>query len=90
MTKTELIVILAEKAGVMKSDAEKVLAAFTDTVAETLKNGNSLTLIGFGTFEVSQRQARSGRNPQTGKEIKIAAAKVPKFRAGKALKGSVA
>ena len=77
---------MAEKAEVSKKDAEKVLKAFTDVVADSLKNGDKVQLVGFGTFEVSERAAREGRNPQTGKAMKIAASKAPKFKAGKALK----
>ena len=70
-------------------DAEKALKAFTETVAETLQNGDKIQLVGFGTFEVAERAARTGKNPQTGKEIKIPASKAPKFKAGKALKDTV-
>ncbi|MBR2916299.1 MAG: HU family DNA-binding protein, partial [Clostridia bacterium] len=69
-----------------KKDAEKALNAFTETVEETLKKGDDIRLVGFGTFEVRERAARTGRNPQTGAEMKIAAAKVPAFKAGRALK----
>ncbi|MCM1193481.1 MAG: HU family DNA-binding protein [Butyrivibrio sp.] len=86
MNKTELVAAMAEQAGVSKKDAEKTLKAFTDVVAEELKKGGKVQLVGFGTFEVSQRAAREGRNPQTGKAMKIAASKAPKFKAGKALK----
>ena len=86
MNKTELIAAMAEQAGVSKKDAEKTLKAFTDVVAEELKKGGKVQLVGFGTFEVSERAARDGRNPQTGKVMKIAASKAPKFKAGKALK----
>ena len=86
MNKTELIAAMAEQAGVSKKDAEKTLKAFTDVVADELKKGGKIQLVGFGTFEVSQRAAREGRNPQTGKAMKIAASKAPKFKAGKALK----
>ena len=89
MNKTELIAAMADQAGVSKKDAEKVLKAFTDVVAEELKNGGKVQLVGFGTFEVSERAARTGRNPQTGEEMTIAASKAPKFKAGKALKDSV-
>ena len=86
MNKTELIAAIAGQAEVSKKDAEKVLKAFTDVVAEELKNGGKVQLVGFGTFEVSERKAREGRNPSTGKTIKIEASKSPKFKAGKALK----
>ena len=86
MNKTELAAAMAEQAGVSKKDAEKTLKAFTDVVAEELKKGGKVQLVGFGTFEVSERAARDGRNPQTGKVMKIAASKAPKFKAGKALK----
>jgi DNA-binding protein HU-beta len=80
---------MAEKAGVSKKDAEASLKAFTDVVAEELKKGEKIQLVGFGTFEVSERAARTGRNPQTGAEMTIAASKAPKFKAGKALKDSL-
>ncbi|MGN0168065.1 MAG: HU family DNA-binding protein [Acetatifactor sp.] len=86
MNKTELVAAMAEQAGVSKKDAEKTLKAFTDVVADELKKGGKVQLVGFGTFEVSERAARDGRNPQTGKVMKIAASKAPKFKAGKALK----
>jgi len=86
MNKTELVAAMAEQAGVSKKDAEKVLKAFSDVVADELKKGGKVQLVGFGTFEVSERAAREGRNPQTGKAMKIAASKAPKFKAGKALK----
>lgn len=86
MNKTELVAAIADKAGLQKKDAEKALVAFTEVVTETLKNGDKIQLVGFGTFEVSERAARTGRNPQTGEEMIIAASKAPKFKAGKALK----
>lgn len=89
MNKSELVAKIAEQAGLQKKDAEKALAAFTDIVADALKNGDKVQLVGFGTFEVSERAARTGRNPQTKKEIKIPASKAPKFKAGKALKDIV-
>ena len=89
MNKTELVAALAEKAEVSKKDAELVLRAFTDTVTEELAKGEKIQLVGFGTFEVSERAARTGRNPQTGKTMKIKASKAPKFKAGKALKDAV-
>ena len=89
MNKTELIAAMAEQAGISKKDAEKALKAFTDVVADELKKGEKIQLVGFGTFEVSERAAREGRNPQSGKPMKIAASKAPKFKAGKALKDVV-
>ncbi len=89
MNKTELVAAMAEKAGLSKKDAEAALKAFTDTVAEELKKGDKIALVGFGTFEVSERAAREGRNPQTGEPMKIAASKAPKFKAGKALKDAI-
>ena len=86
MNKSELVAAMAEKAGLQKKDAEKALAAFTEVVAEGLKNGDKIQLVGFGTFEVSERAERVGRNPQTGAEMKIPASKSPKFKAGKAVK----
>ena len=90
MNKTELVAAIAEKAGIAKKDADKALAAFIDTVATELKKGEKIQLVGFGTFEVRERAARKGINPQTKKEIKIAATKVPAFKAGSALKDAVA
>ena len=89
MNKTELIAAIAEQAEISKKDAEKALKAFVDVVTEQLKEGEKVQLVGFGTFEVSERAAREGRNPQTGKTMKIAACKAPKFKAGKALKDAV-
>ena len=89
MNKAELVAAMAEKAELSKKDAEAALKAFTDVVAEELKKGEKIQLVGFGTFEVSERAAREGRNPQTGKTMKIAACKAPKFKAGKALKDAV-
>ena len=89
MNKTELVAAMAEKAQLSKKDAEAALKAFTDVVAEELKKGEKIQLVGFGTFEVSERAARTGRNPQTGAEMKISASKAPKFKAGKALKDSI-
>lgn len=86
MNKTELVAAIAEKSALSKKDAEKFVNAFTETVKETLKKGDKIQLIGFGTFDVSKRAARTGRNPQTGAEIKIPASNAPKFTAGKALK----
>lgn len=89
MNKTELIAAIAEQAEISKKDAEKALKAFVDVVTEQLKEGEKVQLVGFGTFEVSERAAREGRNPQTGETMKIAASKAPKFKAGKALKDMV-
>lgn len=89
MNKTELVAAIADEAGISKKDAEKALKAFTDVVGEELKKGGKIQLGGFGTFEVSERAAREGRNPQTRKAMKIAASKAPKFKAGKALKDLV-
>ena len=89
MNKTELVVSIAEKAAISKKDAEKALSAFLDTVVDELKKGEKVQLVGFGTFETAKRAAREGRNPQTGKTVKIAASVVPKFKAGKALKDIV-
>ena len=80
------IAAMADQAGLPKKDVEKVLKAFTDVVSEELKNDGKVQLVGFGTFEVSKRAAREGRNPQSGEVMKIAASKAPKFKAGKALK----
>ena len=90
MNKTELIAALAAKSGASKKDAEAVLSAFVDVVGDTLKKGDKISLVGFGTFEARQRAAREGKNPQTGAKIKISATTVPAFKAGKALKDKVA
>lgn len=89
MNKTELIAAVAEKAELSKKDAEKAVKAFTDVVSEELVKGEKIQLVGFGTFEVSERAAREGRNPKTGEAMPIAASKSPKFKAGKALKDMV-
>ena len=89
MNKTELVAVMAEQAGLTKKDAEAALKAFTDVVAAELKKDEKVQLVGFGTFEVAKREAREGRNPQTGEVMKIAASKAPKFKAGKALKDMV-
>ena len=89
MNKTELIAAMAEKAELSKKDAEKALTAFTNIVADTLVDGDKVAITGFGTFEVIERAARTGRNPQTGESIEIAASKSPKFKAGKSLKNAV-
>lgn len=89
MNKSQLIDAIAAGADISKAKAAQVVDLFTDTVTEALKSGDQVTLVGFGTFLVRAREARSGRNPQTGAEIKIAAAKVPAFKAGKALKDAL-
>ena len=89
MNKTELIAAIAEKAEISKKDSEKALKAFIDVVTEQLKNDDKVQLVGFGTFEVSKRAAREGRNPQTGQTMKIDACKAPKFKAGRALKDAI-
>ncbi len=89
MNKTELVAAMADQAGLSKKDTEKALKAFTDVVADELKKGGKVQLVGFGTFEVSERAAREGRNPQSGAVMKIPASKAPKFKAGKALKDLV-
>ena len=82
MNKTELVAAVAEQAGLSKKDAEAAVKAFTDVVAEALKAGDKIQLVGFGTFEVSERAAREGRNPRTGETMIIEASKTPKFKAG--------
>jgi DNA-binding protein HU-beta len=89
MKKSELVAIIAEKADLKKVDAEKALNAFVDAVTEGLVKGEKIALVGFGTFETKKRAARTGKNPQTGAEIKIAASTVPSFKAGKGLKDTV-
>ena len=89
MNKTELVAAVAEQAGLSKKDAEAAVKAFTDVVAEALKAGDKIQLVGFGTFEVSERAAREGRNPRTGETMTIESSKTPKFKAGKALKDLV-
>ena len=89
MNKTELVDAIAKEANLSKKDAEKAVKAFTDTVSKELKKKGKVQLIGFGTFEVAKRAARTGKNPQTGDAIKIPAATVPKFKPGKALKDAV-
>ena len=86
MNKTELTTAMAEQAGISKKDAEKALKAFTDVVTDELKKGGKVQLVGFGTFEDSERAAREGRNPQTNEPLQLPASKAPKFKAGKALK----
>lgn len=89
MTKAELVVNVAEKAGLDRKKAEKAVNAFVDTVKQALVEGDKVQIIGFGTFENRERSARTGRNPRTGEKIEIAASKLPSFKAGKALKESV-
>ena len=89
MNKTELVEAIASKTELTKADSERALKAFIETVTEQLKKGDKISLVGFGTFEVAERAAREGRNPSTGKKIKIAACKAPKFKAGKGLKDAV-
>ena len=89
MNKAELVAAIAAKTELSKKDSEKALKAFIDVVAEELKKGEKVQLVGFGTFEVSERPARTGRNPQTKQTITIPASKAPKFKAGKALKDTV-
>ncbi|CCY58301.1 bacterial nucleoid DNA-binding protein [Clostridium sp. CAG:632] len=89
MNKTELVAAIVEKTELSKKDAEKAVKAFTEVVADELKKGEKIQLVGFGTFEVADRPAREGRNPKTGETMTIAASKTPKFKAGKALKDMV-
>ena len=89
MTKADLINSIAEKSELSKADAEKALKAFTDAITDAMKAGEKVSLVGFGTFSVGDRAARQGQNPQTGEKINIPAAKVPKFKAGKALKDAI-
>ncbi len=89
MTKAELIASIGKEVKISKASAEKALNAFASSVTKALKKGDKLTLTGFGTFSVAKRKARMGRNPQTGKEIKIPATRVAKFKAGNLLKSAV-
>ena len=89
MNKVEFVTAVAEKAEMSKKDAEKAVNAFTEVVTEALAKGEKIQLVGFGTFEVTERAAREGRNPITGESITINASKLPKFKPGKALKDSV-
>ena len=89
MNKTELIAAIAEQAEISKKDSEKALKAFIDVVTDQLKKGDKVQLVGFGTFDVAERAAREGRNPQTGEPMPIAASKAPRFKAGKALKDAI-
>ena len=90
MNKVELIAQIAEKSGLSKKDAEKALAATVDAITEAVSNGDKVQLVGFGSFEVKQREALVGRNPKTKEAIEIPAARVPVFKAGRALKDAVA
>ena len=90
MTKAEMIVAVAEKAGMTKKDAEKAVAAVLETITETLKAEEKVQLVGFGSFETKKRAARTGLNPRTKETVEIPASKVPAFKAGKALKDAVA
>ena len=89
MKKDELMSAVAEKADISKKDVEKVMKAFTDVVTEEMKNGGTVQLVGFGSFEAAEREARQGRNPKAGETMMIAASRVPKFKAGKALKDAM-
>lgn len=89
MNKAELVAQVAEEAGITKTQANAALDSFVDAVTKTLKKGDKVTLVGFGTFSVSKRAARTGRNPQTGEVIKIKAKKVARFKAGKDLSGKL-
>lgn len=89
MNKHQLIAEIAVSADIMQKQAEAALNAFTDTVTKTLKSGDKIPLVGFGTFSIKERDARTGRNPRTGETINIAACKVPSFKAGNALKKAV-
>ncbi len=89
MNKSELVSAIADASGLTKADSEKALNATTEAIKSALAKGESIQLIGFGTFSISERSARTGRNPQTGKEIQIAAKKVAKFKPGKALDEAV-
>ena len=89
MNKTELISAVADKAGLSKKDSEKAVNAVVDAITEALKSGDKVQLIGFGSFEVKERAERTGRNPRTKETIKIPAAKIPQFKAGKAFKDAI-
>jgi DNA-binding protein HU-beta len=89
MNKADLVEVVSKSAGISKSASEKVLDGAIDAIKGALKKGHSVTLMGFGTFRVGKREARAGRNPRTGEEIRIKAARVPRFSAGKALKDAV-
>ncbi len=89
MTKAEIVEKMAQDAGITKAGAQKALDSFIESIGKALKKGNKVTLVGFGTFAVSKRAARTGRNPRTGEAIKIRASKTPKFTAGKAFKEAI-
>ncbi len=89
MNKTELLAAISEKTGLTKKDTEKVLKAFEEIVAQELSEGGKVQMVGFGTFDVTERAEREGRNPQTGEQMTIRASKAPRFKAGKVLKDSV-
>ncbi len=89
MNKAELVAKLSDDVGITKAQANQALDSFVDAVTKTLKSGDKVTLVGFGTFSVSKRQARTGRNPQTGEAIKIKAKKVARFKAGKELSAKI-
>ena len=89
MTKTELVEKMAKDSGISKATAGKAMASMIEGIVKTLKKGNKVTLVGFGTFSVSKRKARTGRNPRTGETIKLAAHKTPKFTAGRAFKDAI-
>lgn len=89
MNKAELVTAIAEKAGLSKKDSEKALKAFEDVITEQLVKNEKVQLVGFGTFDVSERAAREGRNPQTNEKMQIKASKAPRFKAGKALKDAI-
>jgi len=89
VNKVDLVSALADRTGLTKRDADRVVDAFCDVIEEALAHGDKVSLVGFGTFEVRERQPRVGRNPQTGEQLQIPATRVPAFRAGKALKETV-
>lgn len=89
MNKSELVSKITMKTGQSKAETERTVSAMTEVIEEALKSGDKIALVGFGTFEVSERAARQGRNPQTGEAIQIAASKQPRFKAGKQLKDAV-
>ena len=89
MSRQDLVAAMADKTGLSKKDAEKAVKAFIDVVSEVLVKGGKVQLVGFGTFEVAERAAREGRNPRSGEAMTIPASKMPKFKAGKALKDAV-
>ena len=89
MNKAELVTALAERTGLKKTEAERAIKGLEEIIAETLKNGDKVQLVGFGTFEAPEREAREGLNPKTGKTMQIPASKTPKFKAGRALRDAV-